>query len=74
MALPVDLDEREINGREGGREGGRETEGGREREGGREAREGYKFSLSLPADVVATRICLIPADDVDTSGRQLDLI
>ena len=66
-------------GREGGREGGREREGGRvggrEREGGRERggreREGGRerdiSSLSLPTDVDATRIPLIPAADVDTT-------
>ena len=47
MALPVDLEEREINGREGGREGGRETEGGREREGGREGGERERDISSL---------------------------
>ena len=44
--------------REGGREGGRETEGGRRE------REGYQFSLSLPADVAANWTL---AADVDTT-------
>ena len=56
--------------REGGREGGWEREGGREGGG----RERDISSLSLPADVAATRIRLILAADVDTSGHQLDLI
>ena len=67
--------------REGGRPGERGREAGRGREGGREmerGREGERrrdeggrerdiSSLSLPADVAATRICLIPTTDMDTT-------
>ena len=58
-------------GREGGGPGERGREGGREREEGREGggreRDISSLSLSLSADVAATRISLIPAGDVDTT-------
>ena len=36
-------------------------------------REGYKLSLSLPADVAAMRIRLIPAANVDTTWAKIGL-